>query len=258
MFFEPAPTRFDLNFRLFGVWVRVHPMHWLVSVILGPSLRDGLAYVLAWVICVFLSILLHEMGHIMMGRLFGSHGHIVLYSFGGLAIPDRRLSKRYQRILVSFAGPLIQLVLAAFLIVVGLIAHARGYHAPNNVTEVYVYLLEINLFWPVLNLLPIWPLDGGHISREICTFFSTRQGVRISLFLSIGVAGVLAINSLSAQYGRPLIPILGAFSGLFMTLFFASFAVGSIMALHQEAAIHREWNDEPWRDPEDDGDAWKR
>jgi hypothetical protein len=54
-----------------------------------------------------------------------------------------------------------------------------------------------------------------------------------------------------------LIPLLGK-GGLYTVLLFASLAIGSITALNQDAAIHREWNDEPWRDPDDDGDAWKR
>jgi Zn-dependent protease len=258
MFFEPARTPFDLNFRFLGVWVRVHPMHWIVSVILGPPLNSGLVYVLAWVICVFLSVLLHEMGHIMMGRLFGSDGYIILYSFGGLAVPDQRLPKRYQRILVSFAGPLIQLILAGFLIAGWIAAAAGGYQAPPKVEVVLDFLLQINIFWAVLNLLPIWPLDGGRISREICTLISARHGVRASLVLSIVVSGFLAVTCLAALLERPILPYTEVFASPYMALFFASFALGSIMALNQEASARRERNDEPWRDPDDDGDAWKR
>jgi stage IV sporulation protein FB len=258
MFFEPAPTAFDLNFRLFGVWVRVHPMHWLVSVLLGPSLKDSIGLVLGWVICVFLSILLHEMGHIMMGRVFGSDGHIVLYSFGGLAIPDEPVTKRYQRILVSFAGPLVQLVLAAVLIGAGLIARQRGYQAPANVQEIYKYLLVINLFWALLNLLPIWPLDGGRIAREICTWCSSRYGIRASLILSLCVAGFLAVVCLAAYFKRPILPYTEVVGDLFMGLFFAFFAVGSFMALGQEAPLQRKPSDEAWRETDDDGEAWKR
>jgi stage IV sporulation protein FB len=258
MFFEPARTPFDLNFRLLGVWVRVHPMHWLVSVLLGPPLDGGLVYVMAWVICVFLSVLLHEMGHIMMGRLFGSDGHIILYIFGGLAVPDRRLSNRWQRKAVSFAGPLVQLVLAGLLYAGWHAAAAGGYQAPKKVEVVYDFLLEINIGWALLNLLPIWPLDGGRISREICTGLSSRHGVRASLVLSIVVSGFLAVTCLAALLERPILPYTEVFASPYMALFFASFALGSIMALNQEASARRERNYEPWRDPDDDGDAWKR
>jgi hypothetical protein len=101
--FEPARTQFDLNFNLFGIHVRVHPMFWLVTAILGWDFQDpqgGMKYVALWVVVVFISILIHEMGHVLMGRIFGSDGHIVLYGFGGLAIGSSDLTKRWQRNLV--------------------------------------------------------------------------------------------------------------------------------------------------------------
>jgi Zn-dependent protease len=257
MFFVPAPTPLDLRFSLFGVPVRVHPMHWVVSVLLGPPLNGGWNLVAAWVICVFLSILLHEMGHILMGRVFGSDGHIVLYSFGGLAIPDRHLDRRWQRVMVSLAGPLIELVLAGLLIAVWLIARAQGYEPQVNVRRVFFYLMWINVVWAVLNLFPIWPLDGGRVSREFCTFISPRQGVRLSLFLSAAVSGFLAIVAITAYTGRPLFPFAEFFGDIYMALFFGSFAIGSIVALGQETQQEREL-EERWKLTDDDGESWKR
>jgi Zn-dependent proteases len=209
------------------------------------------------VICVFLSILLHEMGHIMMGRLFGSDGHIVLYSFGGLAIPDRQLEQRWQRVLVYLAGPLIELVLAGLLYAAWSVAMAQGYQPPASIHRVFIYLMWINVFWAILNLFPIWPLDGGRVSREFCTFVSPRHGVRASLVLSAAVSGFLAITAITAYYGRPLFPFAEFFGDIYMALFFGSFALGSIMALSQETRQQHEW-EERWQLPEDDGESWKR
>jgi Zn-dependent protease len=257
MFFEPAPTRFDLNFRLLGVWVRVHPMHWVFSVILGLGFCQGGAEILIWVICVFLSILLHEMGHLLTMRLFGSDGHIVLYSFGGLAVPYHHLPSRWQRMAVSFAGPLAQLILYGLLRLFLIWVAWKEFDLSEKAWFTLGVLIFINLTWAILNLFPIWPLDGGQMCRELFTWFSRRSGVRVSLMLSISVSGILAIHFLAAYFGRPLIPILGS-GGIYTVLLFASLAFGSVSALKQDAAIHREWNDEPWRDPDDDGEAWKR
>src|SRR5207302_5403914 len=68
------------------------------------TLFRSVSYLLIWIACTFVSILIHELGHVFMGRLFGSHGHIVLYSFGGLAIGSSALRSRWQRIAVYFAG----------------------------------------------------------------------------------------------------------------------------------------------------------
>src|SRR3954451_7375602 len=98
MFFEPERTAYDLRFRMLGTEVRVHPLFWLVSFFMGANLSKlGFGYVVLWVGCVFVSILLHELGHVLVGRLFGSEGHIVLYSLGGLAVGSNRLPSRWQR-----------------------------------------------------------------------------------------------------------------------------------------------------------------
>src|SRR5262249_7394009 len=127
-----------------------------------PLLGDnGVARLLVWIVCVFVSILLHEFGHIWMGKLFGTDGHIVLHGFGGLAIGSNALYSPWKRILVSAAGPGIQLLLWGALL--GLLLAVQP--APGSlhpvVGEFLRQMLWINLAWPILNLLPIWPLDGG-------------------------------------------------------------------------------------------------
>jgi stage IV sporulation protein FB len=261
---EPDETRYDLRWWMFGTHVRVHPLFWLMSLILGydVTIRAGIGYVLAWVGCVFVSVLLHEFGHVWMGRLFGSPGHIVLYSFGGLAIGSSLLTPRWQRILVSFAGPLIQFaLLAAIWFGKDWILPALPLRWRTPAVLVWLMLFEINLLWPLLNLLPIWPLDGGKICREACQAVMPAQGTTFSLGISMVVSGFLAVHELMASKGRPLIQLpfseshspfvlsLKVFleSGdMFMALFFAMFCVGSFMALQAENQRRRQWSDDEW------------
>lgn len=248
MFFEPSETAYDLRWRMFGTPVRVHPWFWLVALILGydGTIQAGVGFVLAWVACVFVSVLLHEFGHVWMGRLFGSHGHIVLYSFGGLAIGSNQLARRWQRILVLLAGPCIQLVLWGLLwlnlkpIILALSPAWRLAAA-----HILAMLLEINLFWPLLNLLPIWPLDGGQLTREVCQAIMPQRGTAVSLGISMVVSGVLAVHMLMASRGRPLLPYVPAF-GMFTALFFAMFCVSSFGALQAENERRRHWDHDEW------------
>src|SRR5262245_20151706 len=85
---EQRETPFDLKFRLFGTHVRVSPWFWLMCIFINFDMakRGEFDLLVIFVMCVFLSILLHEFGHIWMGRLFGSNGYIVLQSLFGLAI----------------------------------------------------------------------------------------------------------------------------------------------------------------------------
>ncbi len=255
---EPSQTQFDLRFRLFRIPIRVHPMFWLICAILGwgagPDEGEGSGFLtglLVWVAACFLSILIHEMGHVFTGRLFGGDGHIVLYSFGGLAI-GIRVPHWWQRVLVSFAGPLAQFVLLGLTLLVIWRYGDAAKQTNELLDKLLVDLFEINLFWPVLNLLPIWPLDGGQISREVFGRVMGERGVRVALGLSLVVAALLAINALCAMprvLGKPLIPWVGVLfaGGLFMVVFFALFAVQSWQAL-QALEVQRRWHEDHWDD----------
>ena len=54
-------------------------------------------------------------------------------------------------------------------------------------------LILASIWWALLNLLPIYPLDGGQIAREIFTLSNPREGIRFSLILSIVAAGSVAV-----------------------------------------------------------------
>ena len=235
MWFEPNRTQFDLNFRLFGIHVRVHPLFWLVTAILGSSPQQGIKYVLMWIAVVFVSILIHEMGHVLMGRIFGSFGHIVLYGLGGLAIGSSDLRKRWQRNLVYFAGPLAQFLL------LGIIFLAQAACMPANKEEpsglllfLFFQLKFVNFFWPLLNLLPVWPLDGGKISRETFEWLMPVQGTGISLIVSLILAGALAIGAIWIR-------------DMFLGLFFAMFAINNF----QEWQAVRYQSRHPWENEEE-------
>jgi Zn-dependent protease len=246
---EPEPTAYDLRFRVPGVDVpvRVHPMFWLVSALLGGDLlRQGLSYLLLWVACVFVSILIHELGHVLAGRLFGSSGYIVLFSFGGLAVGSSDLRSRWQRIIVYAAGPAAQLVLFGILWAFRPWLLRSAVNLSPAAVLTYVMLWQINLFWPLINLLPVWPLDGGRISRDVLEGAMGQRGVEASLIVSMAVAGLVALNALLSQHGKGFIPYLEGM-GLYSALFFAMFCLENFQALQVERSRRSRWDDRlPW------------
>jgi Zn-dependent protease len=276
---EPNETAWDLRWRMFGIPVRIHPMFWLMAAVLGGDLlKAGVQYLLAWIGCVFVSILVHELGHILMGLAFGAHGHIVLYAFGGLAVGSNQLDSRWQRVAVCFAGPL-----AGFLLAAGVFAGAclrdpddiPGYVqllkadvgiAPTTPEEfqalasllmrrgrmehfVVSVLMLINLLWGLLNLLPVWPLDGGQISRDLCLGAWPGNGLSVSLGISLVTAGVLALQSVMAMTGRSFLPFVGG--SWYRAIFFGMLAIQSFQLLQQADAERREraeWTDRHWEE----------
>jgi stage IV sporulation protein FB len=248
MLLEPDRTPYDLSFHLFGTPVRIAPWFWLVSIIFGWEFVNlGLQYLAIWVACVFVSILLHEFGHVWAGKAFGTDGSIVLYSFGGLAIGASDLRPRWQRVVVYLTGPGIQLALYGALLLTEYRIGEKGMeNMPEPAYITFGILKSINLYWPLLNLLPIWPLDGGKVTREICSALS-RDGVRISLGISIAVAGFIAVHALianhNANYRIPYLPL-----GMFTALFFGALAFESYQLLQQTKFLHYEPPDDrlPW------------
>jgi stage IV sporulation protein FB len=245
--FEPTRTQFDLNFRIFGIDVRVHPMFWFVTAILGSGFeRLGIAYLASWIVVVFFSVLIHELGHVLMGRMFGSFGHIVLYGFGGLAIGSSNLDRRWQRNLVYVAGPVAQFMLLGVALAVLFICLANRAEMSKLAWTLLTQLIWVNSFWPILNLLPIWPLDGGRISRETFEWLMPERGTATSLIVSMIVAAGLAINSLLALKGVGIFPSL--LGDMYLGLFFALFAVNNFQEWQMVRYRARHpWDNEPDR-----------
>jgi Zn-dependent protease len=243
---EPSPTPFDLRWRMFGIDVRVHPLFWIVTAALGwPRQGEGFKFLLLWMVCVFVSILIHELGHVFMGRLFGSDGHIVLYGFGGLAIGSSLLERRWQRILVYFAGPLAGFVFLG--LVTGVYFAFRlsrtGEHIPPGLEITFWFLVWINLVWGAVNLLPIWPLDGGQISRDLLDGLMPQIGNKVAMGISAGVAGLVAIAA-----GLLL-------HDLYLALFFGFLAFSSIQAMQYFTAARPGYKEpDSWERDRDPGD----
>src|SRR5262245_9125229 len=119
-----SETPYDLRFRFLGVPVRIHPIFWLATVVLGWQ-PHRLPAVLLWVACVFVSILVHEYGHALMAKWFDCSPSIVLWGLGGLCYSEGERQTPGQRLAVVLAGPgagfvLCGLVMLVFFALVGI------------------------------------------------------------------------------------------------------------------------------------------
>lgn len=180
-----------IRFSLFGIPVEIQPWFWLtmglIGSINGGNDPEGLLMIGLFMIAGFVSILVHELGHALTGRAFGAPTAIVLHAFGGFAVfPSARFT-RWQDILVTAAGPAVQIALGglAFLVLTRV-------ELPNiQIERLFFFLMSISIFWAILNLIPVIPLDGG---RLMASFLGPRRGalaLQISLVAAIVAAGLL-------------------------------------------------------------------
>jgi Zn-dependent protease len=221
------------QFRLFGIPVRVNPLFFVTAVAIGlPGQNEPqwFSRLLIWVAVVFGGVLVHELGHALMGRVYGLVPRIELYMLGGLTWWDSSAPLTpWRSISVSLAGPFVGIgVGIASWVVWGSAALGGGGLAAHTLQS----LVWVNLGWGILNLIPMLPLDGGNVVASAFELFSRERGRRMAQWLSLGVAAALLLVAIRFQ------------------LIFAAFLVGLLgfnnwQALRTEKALQA---DKPLRD----------
>ena len=252
---EPKRTPWDLRWNMFQIPVRVHPGFWLMSLILYYSERAPFTFVLVGIACVFFSILVHEFGHALSHVYYGDrHPSVVLYMMGGLCIGSEALG-RGARIIMLLWGPG-----AGFIL--GGIAYAFVWaveHNHLNIQNLHVLvaldiLVYTNIAWGLVNLLPVYPLDGGQILREWVAW-KTSKSDEFAFTVSFYSAIIIAVGFLvytitnNSRDPRALYPVF-----LFGSLAYSNYRLRQQMknyVMNGEGEAPRQ----PW---ERDADWWKR
>lgn len=180
-----------LTFRLFGIPVTINPSFLLVAALLGLS-TGSVALLASWVGIVFVSILVHELGHAMTARSFGAEVEIELNGIGGLtswAAPEGELGPG-RRALVAAAGSAVGVLFG------GVVWLFDQFSGPYTEVAGYVVsnLILVNVFWGLLNWLPIRPLDGGHLLTSLLQKVTPSRADRIAnvVFFMTAVAALAA------------------------------------------------------------------
>jgi Zn-dependent protease len=114
--------------RIFGVPVRLHFTFILLLVFLlfvGVGEKQSGASTAIYILALFASVLLHEVGHTLVARHYGIHTiEIVMFPIGGVSRPERQ-PKPGEELWISLAGPTVNLLIA--LILLGWMALQHGW-----------------------------------------------------------------------------------------------------------------------------------
>jgi Zn-dependent protease/predicted transcriptional regulator len=211
-------------FTIRGIDVKVH-VTFLLVVALGAlqwSARGGLvgaAFGAVFMLALFTSVLLHELGHSFVARHFGLKvKDILLLPIGGIASLQGRPSTPRQEIAIALAGPAVNVVLAmGFAAALWLNGQApttakefAALTANPSLSALLLLLASGNASLAFFNLLPIFPLDGGRVLRAL---LETRLGSARGTAWAAGIgqvasAGLLGYAILSGQLLLGLIAVL--------------------------------------------------
>ena len=200
-----------------GTTVRIHWtfvifLVWIISAAYAASgpqaaLSSGLFFVL-----LFVSVLLHEFGHIFMARRFGVRTpDVILLPIGGVSQMERIPEKPRQELLIALAGPAVNIVIGSVLAVAlgGLPRHPEM-NMTNLGGHLWTHLAFTNFALALFNLLPAFPMDGGRVLRAL---FAWRLGYARGTRAAAVTGQILAVG----------MGLLGLASGNLMLTFIAVF-----------------------------------
>jgi Zn-dependent protease len=205
--------------KIFGIPVKIDPSFLFVCALLAYSRISQPILLIEWLIVIFASILIHELGHALVVRSFGLSPQILFYSMGGLTswIDEKGVSHA-KRVAISLAGPF-----AGFLFggIVFLSEYAfPGLFADRFGKQTYFDLMFVNFGWGIFNLLPILPLDGGNVAYSIEQMVTKRPSGVITRALSLLIAVGVGLWALSIE-------------GWWIVILMAIFALNNGRALFQ-------------------------
>ena len=216
--------------KIQGIPLKIHPSWFAIVAITTvlfqdrlatePSLADALAGIPTWItwgvglgtsLLLFLSVLLHELGHALVALREGvTVRSITLFLMGGVARVDQECETAMGALRVAAAGPAVSLLLALGLGTV----FSVGQELSPVVGYVLIQLAVLNLMLALFNLLPGLPLDGGLILKALVWRFTGSREKGVQVATASGRA--LALTALF--YGVVLLVFARNPSGLWMML----------------------------------------
>ena len=193
--------------RPFGIPVYVSPYWFLIAGVfvfiyandLAATWHGDTRFVVAaaFVILLYLSVLVHELAHSVVARGYGLPvRRILLYPLGGLSEIEQEPQTPGREFLVSAAGPALSLALAA-------VGYGLMRVFPTGIAGTLVSQLRwANLVVGVFNLLPGLPLDGGRMLRAAIWKVTGRPGTSTIAAAWAGRAIAVALFVVPFATGR--------------------------------------------------------
>ncbi len=160
----------------------------LIKVVLASASLAAYSWLFSFqfALALLACLIFHEYGHVKAMKYFGmkTKGIYLVPFFGGLALSDEKINTRWQDVVISIMGPMFGFVLSLILVLI--------YWMTGEIF--FAGLAVFNAFLNLFNLLPILPLDGGHVLKSIS--FSMNSVAGLVLCTAAALSGVALSYSL--------------------------------------------------------------
>lgn len=185
-----------------------------------PHLTPGAYWIMgiAGMLGLFISVILHELGHAFVARRFNLPiEQITLFIFGGVAEMKKEPPNPKAEFLVAIAGPIVSVIIAIGMYLLSASGQQLGW--PIMITGVASYLALINAVIVGFNLVPAFPLDGGRMFRAILWWWKDNLEWATRIATQLGSAfgfALIFLGILSFITGNLFIGLWWMILGLFL------------------------------------------
>ncbi|WP_407334165.1 site-2 protease family protein [Enterovibrio sp. 27052020O] len=143
----------------------------VIKVVLAGASVAAYSWLFSWqfALALIACLVVHEYGHIRAMKYFGmkTKGIYLIPFMGGLALSDEKINTRWQDVVISIMGPTFGLFMSLLAMV--------AYWITGNIF--FAGIATFNALLNLFNLLPILPLDGGHILKSISFSMNSIAGL---------------------------------------------------------------------------------
>ena len=185
-----------------------------------PNLTTGMYWLmgLLGMLGLFVSVILHELGHAVVARRFEMPiSQITLFIFGGVAELKKEPPSPKAEFYVAIAGPIVSVIIALVMYFITAFGQQSGW--PIMAIGVTAYLAMINTVVVLFNMVPAFPLDGGRVLRSILWWWTNNLGKATQIASAIGSGfgfALIFLGFLSFMTGNPIVGIWWVILGLFL------------------------------------------
>ncbi len=192
----------------------------------------GALAAMAFITLLFVSVLLHEFGHIIAARRYGiPTPEILLSPIGGIARIARMPEKPSQELVVALAGPLVTLIIFLAGMAVWLLGGSSfdAFLEGAEYGSIWPMVILTNGFLLAFNLLPAFPMDGGRVVRAL---IASRWGYLRGTLVAARLGQVVAV-------GFVILGIRGNAILLLIGVFVLTAAEGELQMARRQALVRQ-------------------
>lgn len=222
-----------LSVKIYIHWTFIFLIGWIVI----SNLRAGLGlnailWSIGFTFAVFGCIVLHELGHATTARKYNIiTKYITLFPIGGIAQFEKMPESPKQELLISLAGPAVNVIIALLLypfIKVQLLLQSESMKSFGS-TNFLVLLFTVNISLALFNLIPAFPMDGGRVLRALLAFKMKREK---ATKVATGIGQVFGVAFFIAGFlYSPILIFIGLF--IFFSGEYESSVIQTIKFLHK-------------------------